>query len=661
MKPLSFSLLALLTLAGCSKSGPGGNASGTSAPAPGAAAWPGMEADLARTVKAEPNYYVFKSAADFDRDSQGLKWDDASDLPAFADPNAKKGGTLTEWIPDFPNTMRTCGPNANDFFRQFLFDYVGLYLIDTHPNYPGRFFPELAEAWAGDPVNKVVYFRLDPDARWSDGVPVTADDVLFTFYLLRSKTVDDPWWNDFMTKTYRGLTIYDAHHFSISLVDLRPDYIYRAGNIPVYPRHFFKDFGPGWEQRYDWRVVPTAGAYTVRPEDIKQQVSVTLSYVPHWWAENKKFMKGRFNPARIREVVIHDSDKAFQEFVHGDIDLLSLNNPHLWYDLLPNDAPAVQNGFTVKCTFYQQIPPPDFGLWINESKPILDNRDVRVGINYATDFALTCKEYFRGDAVLQKTRNDGYGWDINPEVRPRPFDPQKAREAFARAGFTVQGPDGILMNARGQRLSFTITNNYRRYNDLLTILKQEAIKAGLELNIDTPDSTTAFETCTEKHHEIAFVAFNRTVEMFPRYWEYEDGVNAYDVPYLPDGSPNPKRKPKPDTNNLTCTAIPELDKIIYQYDHTATMEQLKPLAARAEKLIWEDASWVPGFKLPQFRVGYRPWIKWPADFAPMQALDFDQYWTMWIDTDEQKADLQAHSDGRPLPKQIVVYTQHKEE
>lgn len=655
MKYGSISLLLLLALAGCSKSGPSASSS-----APGSSNWPGMEADLERSIKAEPNYYVFKSPADFDRDTKGLKWEDGSDLPPFAEQNAKRGGTLNEWLPDFPNTLRTLGPDSNGGFRSLLLDYMALALIDYHPDLPGRCYPELAEAWAADPARKMVFFRLDPDARWSDGVPVTADDFVFTFYMQRSKIVNDPWWNDFMAKTYSGITVYDSHHFAISVVDLRPDYIYRAGNFFPYPKHFFKDFGPGWEQRYNWRVTPTAGAYTILPGDLKQQVSVTLTHVPHWWAENRKFMKGRFNPEKLREIVVHDPDKAFEEFVHGDIDIFSLNDTHLWYDRLSNTSPTVEDGFTVKATAYHQIPPPDFGLWINESKPILSNHDVRLGIQYATDFALACREYFRGDAVQQQTANDGYGWDINPQVHPRPFDPQKARAAFARAGFTVQGPDGVLMNAQGQRLSFTITNNYRRYNDLLTILKQQALEAGLEFNIDTPDSTTAFEICEQKRHEIAFVAFQRPVEMFPRYWEYADSANAYDVPYLPDGSPNPKRKPKPDTNNLTCIAIPALDRIIHAYDHTTTMEQLKPLAAQAEMMIWEDAGWVPGFKLLAYHVGYRPWIKWPADFFPMQALDFEQYWTMWIDPDEQKADVAAHAAGRDLPKQILVYPQHKE-
>lgn len=652
-----FSALALgaLALGGCGRPSPQPPAAAR--PANG---FPGMEADLKRTLSEQADFYVFRTPADFARDTRGLSWEDGSDLPEFADLSAKKGGTLTEWLPDYPATLRTIGPDANGFFRPFLLDYVALNYVRPHPNLPGKYFPELASAWAVDRTNKTVYFKLDPRARWSDGVPMTTDDVVFSFYFNRSKYLNEPWYNDFYTKYYRRLTVYDAHTFAVTLKELIPDIVDKAGYNAPFPKHFFTDFGPGWNERYNWRICPTTGAYTVRPEDIRRQVSITLSHVPNWWAADRRFMRGRFNPDRVRFVVIRDPDKAFEAFVRGDIDILPVNSPQLWYDRLPDTHPSVASGFTVKAVFYNQIPVPDIGLWINEAKPLLDNRDVRIGIAYASDFDLVCRQYFRGDAVRQKTRSDGYGWDVNPAVRPRPFDPVKARESFARAGFTRQGPDGILVNGQGQRLAFTITTPYRRFADVLAILKQEALKAGLDFNIEVLDTTTAFEKVDQKQHDIALIAMSRAVEMYPRYWEFYAGVNAYDVPYLPDGSPNPARKLRPDTNNMTSTAIPELDRLIGLYDKAESMEQVKALAARIEAIIAADGSWVPGWKQPFLRLAYRPWVKWPADFAPMQSLDSEEFWTFWIDQDLEREALEAKAAGRSLPPQILTYDRYKE-
>jgi microcin C transport system substrate-binding protein len=654
----SFLLATLaLGLAGCSKSTPDVVvAAHTAKPAD---AFPGMEADLQRTLKEQSDFYHFKTPADLETDTKGLTWEDGSDLPEFADPAAKKGGTLTLYIPDFPGTFRTVGAAANSSFRPYLLDYVAPTFVKPHPNVPGRYFPWLARTWALDAAHKTVYFRLDPDARWSDGVPVTTDDVVFSWYYYRSPLLQEPWYNDFYTKTYSGITVYDAHTFSVTLSEVRPDMVDRAGNVNPFPKHSFKDFGPDWTKKYDWRVIPTAGAYTIKEDDIKRTTSITLTYVKDWWDENRPFIRGRFNPEKIHLVVIREPDKAFESFLRGDLDVIALTTPQ-WYDKLPDTDPSVTSGFTVKTMFYNRIPRPNFGLWLNQAKAPLDNIDLRVGIQYATNVDLVCRQYFRGVAVVQKTASDGFGWDVNPNVRPRPFDPAKAREYFAKAGYTQQGPDGVLTNAQGQRLSFTITTLYRQYQDVLVILKQEALKAGLEFNVEVLDPTTGFQKMQEKKHEIAMIAYSRSVEMYPRYWEYMSGDNAYDVPYLADGSPNPARKVKPDTNNLTEIADHDLDQLIKKYDKAETMDVVKDLSAKIEQKFHDNASWVNGWAVPFYRLGYRPWVKWPKDFNAMQSMDYEEFFLMWIDPDVQKATLAAKAEGRSLGPQVHVYDKFKD-
>jgi microcin C transport system substrate-binding protein len=658
-----------LGLAACSKSTPDAAApvvvtdkpAADAKPAdakPAAPVFPGMEADLQRTLKEQSDFYHLKTLADFANDTKGLTWEDGSESPEFSDPNAKKGGTLNEFLPDFPPTLRPLGPNANSVFREYILDYIAPVFVAPHPNFPGKYMPQMATSWAVDRSTRTVYFHMDPNMKWSDGAPSTTDDLLFTFYFLRSKHLDDPWNNDFYTKTYSSITVYDAHTFAVTISELKPDIVDRAGNFTLYPKHFFGEFGPGWEAKYDWRVWPTLGAYTIKDEDIKRTTSVTLSRVKDWWAENRRFMRNRCNPDRIHFEVIRDPDKAFEAFLHGDLDTFAIS-VQMNHTKLPDTHPSVASGYTVKAQFFNDIPQPNFGLWLNEAMPGLDNNDVRVGIAYASNMDLVCKQYFRGEAVVQKTESDGFGFDPNPAVHPRPFDPAKAREYFAKAGYTKQGDDGVLVNAQGRRLAFTISTVYKRYEDVLVILKQEALKAGLEFDIEILDFTTGFEKMEQKKHEIALMAFSRTPEMYPRYWEYTSGVNAYDVPYLPDGSPNPARKVKVDTNNLSSIADYQLDQLITAYDKADTMEKVKSLAAQIEQRLYDNAGWVNGFAIPFYRVAYRPWIKWPKDFDAKQSLDYQNFWLMWIDQDAQKDALAAKAEGRSLPVQILTFDKYK--
>lgn len=653
-------LTLVLALSGCGRGDGDKSAAADPADRP-------MEADLARTLKEQPEFY---HTASIDQLPADLKWEDASDLPEFADPAAKPGGTFRYYISDFPRTTRTIGPDATGGIRQYLLDYVGVAYVHPHPNLPGKAFPGLAREWAVGADGRTYYFRLDPDARWSDGKPVTTDDVVFSFYFMRSPHLREPWYNDFYTKTYERLTIYDSHTFAITLPQPKPDGVIRAGNLVPYARHAFQEFGPDWIERYQWRTVPTTGAYELLDRNIDRGRSVTLTKVENWWARDKRFWRGRYNPDRYRLEVIRDPDKAFEAFTRGDIDLYPSNLSKYWYEMLPDTHPLVAGGLIVKAKFFNQIPRPDWGIWINSARPPLNDVELRLGLQYATNFDLVCEQYFRGDAVRLETRSDGYGWNMNPKVSARHFNPATAREHFARAGFKQQGPDGILINDAGQRLSFTLTTYLATLRDMLPILQQEALKAGLELKLEILDSTTGWKKVQEKQHELSLIALSRSVEAYPRYWEMYHGSNAWIDAYLDEngkpvdtfaaGKPNPNpTQVRVQTNNMTMTFVPELDRVIEAYDQARSMKEIKDLAAQAEWLIYQDAAWVNGWALPFHRTAFWRYVKWPKGYNVMQSRSAEEFFLHWIDEDERKATEEARRSGQTFPSQVLVFDQFK--
>ena len=589
--------------------------------------------------KAHPEVFHFATPADLPKD---LVWHDGSDVPEFSDPNAKRGGTLHSWIDDFPRTLRFVGPDANGSFRTFILDDNALSLIQKQPN-TGQYFPGLAKDWAYGGDRRTMYFKLDPDAHYSDGVPVKADDYFFAFFFFRSRYIDDPWYNNFYTQYFTNITKYDDYTISISWREPIPDLEDKVGSLSPVPEHFYKELGADYVQRYQWRLEPTTGPYTVKPEDLHKGEYVDLTRVPDWWASDKRFYRYRYNADRIHLQVIRDTDKAFEAFKRGDLDMFGLSLPKYWYDKLPDSDPLVQKGYVDKAVFYHQIPVPTWGLYLNTAMPLLDNRDIREGIAYASDFDLIDRQYFRGDYVRMQTDADGYAEVPFPGIHPRPFSVDKALACFAKAGFTKRGSDGILANASGQRLAFTITTGYDSMRDVLTILRQQAREAGLELNLEILDGTTAVKKVEEKHHQIAFIALSPAVEKYPRYWEMYDSSNAN----------------KPQTNNFTNTADPVMDKLIAAYDKAQSMDEIRRLARQLEQRIYENAAFIPAFKLPFYRVGYWRWIKWPKEFDARLSQGAGQYGLEWIDEAAKKEALDAFSSGRTFPPEIKVYDQWK--
>jgi len=604
---------------------------------------------------AHPDFFSFKTIADLPVD---LAWENGMQLPELGSEQATKGGTEYYQIQDFPRTLRRVGPDANGSFRGWINDYTSLGLALRHPD-KFDFYPALAANWALDPENKTIYVKLNPNARWSDGVPVTTDDMLFMFFFYQSDYIVAPWYKNWYGSQYTNITKYDDLTFSISTPQFKPNGGSNVIGLSPVPRHFYKELGDDFVDRYQWRFQPTTGPYVIKKEDIVKGSSIILTRLDNWWAKDNKFFKNRYNVDRIQLNVIRDNAKAFEAFKKGDIDQARLNLAEYWYDKLPDDDPDVQAGYIHKSVFYNQRPRPTYGLWINTSKPLLDNLDIRVGIHHATNWQLVIERYFRGDYSRMQTSSDGYGEFSHPTLKSREYDIDKALEFFAKAGFTERDSNGILVNAEGQKLAFTLSTGYTTMQDLVTILKEEALKAGLEFRVEVLDGTAGWKKVQEKQHDIHFAALNVGLEMAPRFWETYHSDNAYDDAFLEDGSVNPDRKLKTQTNNMEVMADFEMDGLIDKYRASSDKEEMKALAHRMTEIHHNYASFVPGFYQAFFRIGHWRWLRYPENFNHKHASLARQYHLHWLDLEMRDETMAAQKSGKTFEPVIKVYDQFK--
>ncbi len=574
-------------------------------------------------------------------------------------PQAKKGGTEYRALQDFPRTLRTSGPDSNGGFRSFIWDDVAMRIGWRHQD-EFDFIPGLASEWATGDGGKTVYVRLDPKAQYSDGVPVTADDFFFMFWFYQSPYITAPWYNNYYSTMYTNITRFDERTFSITNAAAKPDADSKVLELVPIPQHFYKEVGEDYVDRYQWRSPPTTGAYRVKEEDIKKGRSIALTRVKDWWAGDKKHFRYRYNADRIQFSVIRDTDKILEAFRRGDLDQTGLNLADYWYDKVPNDAPDVQAGYIHKSVFYNQRPRPNFGLWMNTARPLLDNKEVRIGINYATNWQLVIDKFFRGDYDRMNTAEEGFGEFSHPTLKSRDYNIEKALEHFAKAGFTHRGPDGILVNAAGERLAFTLSSGYQTMKDVLTILKEEAAKAGLDFRIEMLDGTAAWKKVQEKQHDIHFSAFGVFLEMYPRFWEHFHSDNAYDDAFLDDGSVNPDRKIKPQTNNLETFAIAEVDPMIERYRESSDKQEMIEIAHRLMEVFHEHASFVPGFYQGFYRIGHWRWLRYPEYFNHKHSSSAGQLFVHWLDPAMKEETLKARKSGETFPPEINIYDQWKD-
>ncbi len=109
-----------------------------------------------------------------------IAWETNNNDPLIGSEKAIRGSTHHVALLAYPLTLRVMGPNSNDYFANWNQQFtVAFTLVQRHP-VTDKFIPMMATHWSVQSDQKTVYFKLDKDARFSDGHPITADDYVFT-------------------------------------------------------------------------------------------------------------------------------------------------------------------------------------------------------------------------------------------------------------------------------------------------------------------------------------------------------------------------------------------------------------------------------------------------------------------------------------------------
>ena len=610
-------------------------------------------AEAAAFYGSKPEFFRTFPLTDLPAD---LKWENGMDLPEIGSEAAIKGGSIRWFMASFPPCLRPYGPDANSSFRSEHHDDIYLTQTNLHPNFPGQHIPGVCDRWALGPDRKTVYFHIDPSARFTTGNPITTADFFMTFYIQLSPYTQDPYGQNYFSTKFAGIDKYDDLTFAVRLPEPRPDSVYFS-QIPPMDHVFYKEFGPDYIQRYQWRKDPSAGAYTILPENVKIGRSITLTRVRDWWAKDRKYYKNRFNVDSIQFEVIQNPEKAFEAFLAGRLEFYHTyldRQPWNWNEKL--DGEAYQNGWIERAQFYNDYPRPSQGLYLNCSKPLLSDVRVRRGLQHSMNMQRVIDVELKGEMDRMRTNNDGFGRFTHPTLQPPVFSRELATAAFAGAGFTERGPDGILKNpATGQRLSFELGIRSRPQEQRYALrLKEEALKCGVELRIESLDPSAQFKKVLQKQHEIALAGWVH-IPPYPKYWEGFHTDNAYEKEKNPDGS----RKVKTNTNNISETSNPELDVLIDQHEKAQTLDDLEKLGHRIEEMIAAEASFVPAWATPWHRTVYWRWVRWPADFNVRASENPAQAHVHWVNEDMRRETREAMATGKTFPVQDLNFDQYR--
>ena len=185
----------------------------------------------------------------------------------------------------------------------------------------------------------------------------------------------------------------------------------------------------------------------------------------------------------------------------------------------------------------------------------------------------------------------GYGEYSNNNIRARRYDLDKVNQYMTASGW-IRCEDGIWTKGN-QRFSVEINYSQDLHTDRLVVLKEEALKAGIELILDKIDSSASYKKVMEKKHQAAWMGWSTTVR--PRFWEHYHSVNAH----------------LPQTNNITNMDNKDLDKLIDRYRDSIVPEERKKLSFEIQQILYDACDYVPTFMVPYMRQAYWRWLRLP--------------------------------------------------
>ena len=308
--------------------------------------------------------------------------DDFTVLP-YADPDAPKGGRLVEGV---LGTFDSLNPFiVQGLPLQPIRGYVIESLLARNYDEPFTLYGLLAQTIETDDARSYVTFTLDPTAHFSDGTPVTAQDVLFSWQLLRDH--GRPNHRTYYAKVAKA-EILDTRTVRFDFADSNDrEMPLILGLMPILPKHAVD--AASFENSTLAKPVGS-GPYVV--ESVDAGKSVSFKRDPNYWGRALPINRGLWNFDELRFDFYRDGNAYFEAFKAGLYDVRSETDPTRWQT--GYNFPAVRDGRIVKETFQDGLPKFSSDFVFNTRRPIFADIRVRQAIGLLFDFEWINRNFF---------------------------------------------------------------------------------------------------------------------------------------------------------------------------------------------------------------------------------------------------------------------------
>ena len=475
-----------------------------------------------------------------------------------------------------------------------------------------------------------VSFRLNKNARFSDGSPITADDVAFSLTALKKA---HPFYRAYYADVV-GYETTNAHEISFRFGQKgNRELPMILGQLPILKKAYWNAEGRSLaETTLD--IPPVSGAYEIAKVDAGR--AITYQRRPDYWAKDLNVNIGKNNIEHVTYVYFGDDTVAFEALKAGEIDFRREFSSRVW--ATGYDTPAVKSGKMVKETVTLENSAGMQGFVFNLRRPRFDNIHVREALNWAYDFEWTKKNLFYGQYARTSSFFQGSGLaasgspskeelallePLRDKLPAKTFDPlfenpvsdasgnirqnlRKARALFEKAGWTIK--DGKLQK-NGEVFTIEFLLVQPAFERIVAPYIKNLAKLGIEAKMRSIDPTQYQNRVTNYDYDAVVMRFGQSLSPGNEQRDYWSAAAA----------------DRPGGRNYIGIKDAAVDALIEKLIFARSRQELVTATRALDRVLISNHYIMPQWHAPHERLAYWQGLVRPANM-PKYGLGFPTIW-----------------------------------
>lgn len=548
----------------------------------------------------------------------------------YVNPDAPKGGTAKlSWFGSFDSLNPYIVRGSPAIGLGLIYET----LMISNADEPNSVYGLIAESLEVPEDRSWAIFNLRPEARFYDGTPITADDVVFSMNILKTKG------------SPRSRFYYASVEKVEKLGERRVKFTFKPGDnreLPIIVGGMVVLSKTYWEKRDFERstIEPplTSGPYRI--ESLEPGRSIVYRRDPNYWGAKLPVNIGRHNFDVIRYDYFRDTTVALEAFKAGEFDLREENTAKNWATAY--DIAAVRQGLIKKEQLGEESQPPGLqGYFFNIRRPIFADRRVREAIGYAFDFEWANRQLFYGSytrtksyysqpglsavglpegeelAILERYRDR-----VPAEVFTKEFEPPNsdgeggiranlltALGLLKEAGWEVNNKGVLVNRASGEPMSFEILLNQPGLERLTGPFLRNLKRLGINASMRTVDTSQYTNRTNEFDFDMTMMIIPQSSSPGNEQREFFSSESAKAA-----GS-----------YNVAGISDPVVDELIELLIAAPDRESLEARTRALDRVLLWGFYNVPNYHLTGDRIVYWDKFGHPATI-PARGYQFDTWW-----------------------------------